>query len=538
MKQLQSLYFCGLYTITVYGIAICDDMTKTILTILDGWGNGMPYPGNAIQLANTPNFDRLFQLYAHCELATSGLDVGLPEGQMGNSEVGHMNIGAGRVVYQQLVLINGAFEDKSIYNNPVLNDAIAYAKSHQKKIHLMGLVSDGGVHASIEHLFGLCAMLKEKYNEPFFVHAFTDGRDTDPKGGVGYLQQLIDTLGTTGGKLASVVGRYYAMDRDKRWERVKLAYDLLVNGMGEVSHNCIETIGKRYVSNETDEFLKPICMHEHNQPVAKISEGDVVICFNFRTDRAREITQALTQENFYEQNMHALSLRYITLTEYDKTFKDIKVVFPDIDLQMTLGEVLSIHNKKQIRIAETEKYPHVTFFFSGGREEPFEGEQRYMAQSPKVATYDLMPEMSADQVCAFAIDALQKAEADFICVNFANPDMVGHTGVLEAEIRAIEKVDACLGLLAETALKQNYTMLVTADHGNGEYMINVEDNSPNTAHTTNKVPCILIEPKKQYQINSGRLADIAPTLLHMMKLPIPTQMTGKVLVREIELNAE
>lgn len=507
-------------------------MTKTILTILDGWGNGMPYAGNAIQLAHTPNFDRLYAAYPHCELATSGLDVGLPEGQMGNSEVGHMNIGAGRVVYQQLVLINQAFDNKSIYNNEVLNNAIEYAKTNHKNIHLMGLVSDGGVHASIEHLFGLCAMLKEKYNHTFYVHAFTDGRDTDPKGGVAYLKQLLDTLSTSGGKLASVVGRYYAMDRDKRWERVKLAYDLLVNGVGEPSEDCIATINNRYAQNETDEFLKPISIQENNKPVAKVSEGDVIICFNFRTDRAREITQALTQKDFHEHNMHALSLKYITLTEYDKTFKNIDVVFPDIDLQMTFGEVLSQHKKKQVRIAETEKYPHVTFFFNGGREQPFEGESRQMAPSPKVATYDLMPEMSADQVCAFALDALQKAEADFICVNFANPDMVGHTGVLEAEIQAIEKVDACLGLLAETALKHNYTMLVTADHGNGEYMINVEDNTPNTAHTTNKVPCILIEPKKQHQIKSGRLADIAPTLLHIMKLPIPVQMTGNILVKK------
>jgi 2,3-bisphosphoglycerate-independent phosphoglycerate mutase len=507
-------------------------MTKTILTILDGWGNGMPYAGNAIELANTPNFDKLYQTYPHCELATSGLDVGLPDGQMGNSEVGHMNIGAGRVVYQQLVLINQAFENKSIYNNEVLNHAIVYAKANNKSIHLMGLVSDGGVHSSIEHVFGLCSMLKEKYNKEFYVHAFTDGRDTDPKGGIEYVKQLLDTLSNTGGKLASVVGRYYAMDRDKRWDRIKLAYNLLVNGEGEISNSIVDTIAERYAHNETDEFLTPICIYENNQPVAKICEGDVVICFNFRTDRAREITQALTQQDFHEHNMHALSLHYVTLTEYDKTFKNVEVVFPDIDLQMTFGEVLSMQQKKQIRIAETEKYPHVTFFFNGGREEPFDGELRQMAPSPKVATYDLMPEMSADEVCAFAIDALHKSDADFICVNFANPDMVGHTGVLEAEIRAIEKVDACLGLLADAALKQNYTMLVTADHGNGEYMINVEDNSPNTAHTTNMVPCILIEPTKQHHIKNGRLADIAPTLLHLMQIPIPTQMTGNILVEK------
>lgn len=502
---------------------------KAILLILDGWGNGKPYRGNAIQLAKKPFFDSLVANYPSCELITSGEDVGLPAGQMGNSEVGHMNIGAGRVVYQQLVLINKAFRDGDVMNNQTLNDALNYAHTHNKNIHLMGLVSDGGVHSSIEHVFGLCELIRQKNNAPFYVHAFTDGRDTDPKGGKQYITDLMQVLNTTGGKLASVTGRYYAMDRDKRWERIKLAYDALVNAQGEHTTDIISAIQNRYDQHETDEFLKPIILTENNNPVARIEPGDVVISFNFRTDRGREITMALTQQDFHEFNMHKLDLHYVTLTEYDKTFNGVHVVFPEIELNNTMGEVLEREGKSQVRIAETEKYPHVTFFFSGGRETPFIGETRYMAPSPKVATYDLQPEMSAEQVCTFALNELNKAEADFICVNFANPDMVGHTGILTAEIKAIETVDACVSKIVPVALQQGYTLLITADHGNGEYMINEEDNSPNTAHTTNKVPCVLVEPHKQHTIQDGRLADIAPTLLTLMGIHPPHEMTGRVL---------
>lgn len=501
--------------------------SKAILLILDGWGNGKQYSGNAIAMANKPVFDSLVKTYPTSELKTSGEDVGLPDGQMGNSEVGHMNIGAGRVVYQQLVLINKAFREKTINTNPTLLNAIAYAKESGKKIHLIGLVSDGGVHSSIDHLKGLCHIMQEQQMEDFYIHAFTDGRDTDPKGGLGYLQDVMTTLTQTGGKLASVIGRYYAMDRDKRWERVKLAYDAMVNAEGEKSLDILNTLEQRYAANETDEFIKPIIgVNKDQTPLACIQEGDVVICFNFRTDRGREITQALTQEDFHEFNMHKLNLHYITLTDYDKTFQNVKVLFPDLELNMTLGEVLEKHNKKQVRIAETEKYPHVTFFFSGGRETPFSGETRHMAPSPKVATYDLMPEMSAEQVCTFTLDEISKAEADFICVNFANPDMVGHTGVVSAEIKAVEKVDSCVGRIVPAALEKGYSLLITADHGNGEYMINEEDGTPNTAHTTNNVPLILVQPQTTHSLNAGRLADLAPTILSLLNIPQPSEMNG------------
>ncbi|MES2558775.1 MAG: 2,3-bisphosphoglycerate-independent phosphoglycerate mutase [Bacteroidota bacterium] len=504
---------------------------KAILLILDGWGNGKQYKGNAIAMAQKPVFDSLIKQYPSSELKTSGEDVGLPEGQMGNSEVGHMNIGAGRVVYQQLVLINKAFRENTINNNPTLLNAIAYAKTHQKKVHFIGLVSDGGVHSSIQHLKGLCHIMQEQDMTDFYIHAFTDGRDTDPRGGVGYLQTVLATLKQTGGKLASVTGRYYAMDRDKRWERVKLAYDAMVNGVGEKSTDIVQTMELRYAANETDEFIKPIIGVDANQkPLATIQDGDVVICFNFRTDRGREITQALTQEDFHEFNMHKLDVQYITLTDYDKTFKNVQVVFPDLELNMTLGEVLEKHNKQQVRIAETEKYPHVTFFFSGGREEPFGGETRHMAPSPKVATYDLMPEMSAEQVCGFTLDEIAKAEADFICVNFANPDMVGHTGVVSAEIKAVETVDSCVGRIVPAALAKGYSLLITADHGNGEYMINEEDGSPNTAHTTNTVPLILVQPEVKHTIREGRLADLAPTILALLDVPQPAEMNGENLL--------
>ncbi|MES2781038.1 MAG: 2,3-bisphosphoglycerate-independent phosphoglycerate mutase [Bacteroidota bacterium] len=504
---------------------------KAILLILDGWGNGKQYNGNAIAMANKPVFDSLIKQYPISELKTSGEDVGLPDGQMGNSEVGHMNIGAGRVVYQQLVLINKAFREKTININPTLLNAIAYAKSNHKKIHLIGLVSDGGVHSSIDHLKGLCHIMQEQQMADFYIHAFTDGRDTDPKGGASYLQDVLDTLKQTGGKLASVTGRYYAMDRDKRWERVKLAYDAMVNAEGEKSSDIIQTLQHRYTANETDEFIKPIIgVDTNNVPLATIQEGDVVLCFNFRTDRGREITQVLTQEDFHEFNMHKLNVQYITLTEYDRTYKNVQVVFPDLELNMTLGEVLEKYNKKQARIAETEKYPHVTFFFSGGREIPFKGEIRHMAPSPKVATYDLMPEMSAEQVCGFTLDEIAKSEADFICVNFANPDMVGHTGVVSAEIKAVEKVDSCVGRIVPAALAKGYSLLITADHGNGEYMINEDDGTPNTAHTTNKVPLILVQPEVKHKLKEGRLADLAPTILALLNIPQPAEMNGENLL--------
>ncbi|MDP3929378.1 MAG: 2,3-bisphosphoglycerate-independent phosphoglycerate mutase [Bacteroidota bacterium] len=504
---------------------------RVILLILDGWGNGKPYQGNAINLANKPNFDKLIAQYPNSELHTCGEWVGLPDGQMGNSEVGHMNIGAGRVVYQQLVLINKAFEKGLVQANEALQNALSYAKENHKKIHLIGLVSDGGVHSSLDHLKGLCSFMQENSFENFYLHAFTDGRDTDPKGGYQYLKDVLAHLNETKGELASVTGRYFAMDRDKRWERVKLAYDAMVKASGEFSEDALASIQSRYAAGETDEFLKPIiCVGSNQKPIAQIEEGDVVINFNFRTDRGREITMALTQQDFPEQEMKALNLHYVTLTDYDKTFKNVSVVFPDIELNNTLGEVLAANHKKQVRIAETEKYPHVTFFFSGGQESPFPGETRHMAPSPKVATYDLQPEMSAEQVCSFTLEEIAKNEADFMCVNFANPDMVGHTGVVAAEIKAIEKVDECLGRIVDAALKNNYTLLVTADHGNGEYMVNEEDGSPNTAHTTNDVPLILIEPTPSHQIKSGKLADLAPSTLTLMGIPIPAEMTGETLV--------
>jgi 2,3-bisphosphoglycerate-independent phosphoglycerate mutase len=510
-------YFCGMDT-------------KAILVILDGWGKGKKYNGNAIEMAHKPNFDHLMATYSNAELKTSGEDVGLPDGQMGNSEVGHMNIGAGRVVYQQLVLINKAFESGDIFNNKLLLENIKYAQTHSKKIHLIGLVSDGGVHSSIEHLKGLCTLMHKQSFTDFYLHAFTDGRDTDPKGGVRYLNDVLQTMRSTGGRIASVTGRYYAMDRDKRWERVKVAYDALVNATGEHSPDIIFTLQDRYQRGETDEFIKPIiAVDETNKPIATIADGDVVICFNFRTDRGREITMALSQQDFHEQNMHKLNLKYTTLTDYDKTYSNIGVVFPDLDLTMTLGEVLELNNRTQTRIAETEKYPHVTFFFSGGREVPFKGEKRLMAPSPKVATYDLQPEMSAEEVCNFTLDAIEE-ENNFICVNFANPDMVGHTGVVAAEIKAVEKVDACLGRIVKAALAKNYALLITADHGNGEYMINEEDGTPNTAHTTNTVPVILVESKPEHAIKNGRLADLAPTILALLNIAQPDKMTGESLL--------
>lgn len=497
--------------------------------ILDGWGIATNKNVSAIDHARTPFINSLYPKYANSKLEASGLAVGLPAGQMGNSEVGHMNIGAGRVIYQDLVKVNKAITDKELDKNPVLLDAIQYAKSSNRNFHLIGLVSDGGVHSHIDHLKGICSIIHNNGVKNLFVHAFTDGRDTDPKGGIDYLRDLQAHLKQTSGKIASVVGRYFAMDRDKRWERVKLAYDVLVHGTGEAATDVLTAVQKSYDNNVTDEFIKPIVMVENGKPVATIQEGDVVLCFNFRTDRGREITQALTQQDFPEQNMKALNLYYITLTNYDDTFKNVKIIFDKDNLNNTLGEVLSRVGKKQIRIAETEKYPHVTFFFSGGREQEFDGETRILCPSPKVATYDLKPEMSANDLKDKLIPELDKRYADFICLNFANPDMVGHTGVFEAVVKACETVDYCAGKVTEAALRNGYTVIVIADHGNADFMIN-EDGTPNTAHSTSLVPCILVDDSFKGTIKNGKLGDLAPTILTLMGVPVPPEMTGEVLI--------
>jgi 2,3-bisphosphoglycerate-independent phosphoglycerate mutase len=502
---------------------------KVVLMILDGWGIAKNKSVSAIDKARTPFVNSLYGKYANSTLEASGLAVGLPDGQMGNSEVGHMNIGAGRVVYQDLVRVNKAIADKELDSNPVLIEAFDYAKKNNKNVHYIGLVSDGGVHSHIDHLKGLITIAHNKGVKNLFVHAFTDGRDTDPKGGLTYMKDLTDHLRKTSGKLASIIGRYYAMDRDKRWERVKLAYDLLVGGIGERSTDALASIQKSYDNNVTDEFIKPIVMTEGSQPVATIAEGDVVLCFNFRTDRGRQITQALTQQDFPEAGMKALSLHYVTLTNYDDSFRNVQVIFDKDNLEKTLGEVLADAGKKQIRIAETEKYPHVTFFFSGGREEAFKGESRILCPSPKVATYDLAPEMSAREIRDKIVVELDKKEVDFVCLNFANPDMVGHTGVFEAAVIACETVDSCAQTVTETALKNGYSVIIIADHGNADMMIN-DDGTPNTAHTTNLVPCILVDKDYKPELKKGKLGDLAPTILTLMGVAIPPQMTGNVLV--------
>lgn len=500
--------------------------------ILDGWGIATNKAVSAIDSAKTPFINSLYKKYPHSKLQASGLAVGLPEGQMGNSEVGHMNIGAGRVVYQDLVRVNKAIEEKELDKNPVLFDAFAYAKKNNKSVHFIGLVSDGGVHSHVEHLKGLITIAANNGIKDLFLHAFTDGRDTDPKGGLKYVKDVIDHMNRTTGKLASIIGRYYAMDRDKRWERVKLAYDLLVKGVGEKTTDPLQAIQQSYQNNVTDEFIKPVVVVDSKeQPVATIHEGDVVLCFNFRTDRGRQITQALTQQDFPEQGMKALSLDYITLTSYDDSFKGVKVIFEKDNLENTLGEIVSKAGKKQIRIAETEKYPHVTFFFSGGREEPFPGESRILCPSPKVATYDLAPEMSANDIKDKIIPELDKKSADFICLNFANPDMVGHTGVFEAAVKACETVDACNEKVTSAALRNGYSIIIIADHGNADMMVN-EDGTPNTAHTTNLVPCILVDDTYTGKLKDGKLGDLAPTILTLMGVPIPPQMTGNVLLEK------
>lgn len=497
---------------------------------MDGWGHGKVPTSDVIKHAKTPFVDSLYDKYPNAELITCGEAVGLPDGQMGNSEVGHLNIGAGRIVYQELQRINIAIREGELAKNETLAKAMQQAKTAGSTLHFIGLVSDGGVHSHIEHLKALCTIAQQSGVANVAVHAFTDGRDTDPKGGLGYIKDLNAHLDATGAKLASICGRYYAMDRDKRWERVKVAYDALTSGVGVHATNAIDAIQASYDKGVTDEFIHPIVMTDaEDNPLATIKENDVVVCFNFRTDRCREITEALTQQDFPEQDMKHLPLHYVTMTEYDKTFKGVDVIFNNDNLTNTLGEVLANHGKKQIRIAETEKYPHVTFFFSGGREQEFDGELRIMAASPKdVATYDLKPEMSAYEITEAILPQIKQETADFICLNFANADMVGHTGVWKAATKAVETVDDCVSQIVPVALENGYTIFLTADHGNSDFLVNA-DGSPNTAHTLNPVPLFVISNTYKGGVKNGKLGDIAPSILKIMELPIPKEMTGDIL---------
>ncbi len=502
---------------------------KVVLVILDGWGLGDGSKSDAIATANTPFVDSLFEKYPYSTLRTSGENVGLPDGQMGNSEVGHLNIGAGRVVYQDFAKINKEVREKLIDKNKTLIDTFQYVKQNNKALHLIGLVSDGGVHSHQLHLHHLCDMAKANGLENVFIHAFTDGRDTDPKSGLKFITSLQEHLKNSVGKIASIIGRYYAMDRDKRWERIQQAYNLLVKGEGTKTQNLIDAINHSYAENVTDEFIKPIVVTDaNNTPIATIKDGDAVICFNFRTDRCREITTALTQKDFPEQGMKKIKLHYVTMTNYDNTFKNVNVVYDKENLHNTLGELISKAGKTQIRIAETEKYPHVTFFFSGGQEAEFTGEKRLMIPSPKVATYDLKPEMSAIEVTDTIVKEIKTGLVDFVCLNYANADMVGHTGVYNAIIKAVETVDQCLQRVVEAGLENKYSFIIIADHGNADYVVNADD-TPNTAHTTNPVPCIIID-KDVNNVNPGRLSDIAPTVLKLMNMNSPTEMDGKSLV--------
>lgn len=502
---------------------------KVILMILDGWGKSPDPKVSAIENANTPFVDSLYQNYPHTTLLTDGMNVGLPEGQMGNSEVGHMNLGAGRIVYQDLAKINLAVSEDTLKKEPTLVEAFEYAKKENKAVHYLGLVSDGGVHSHINHLKGLIDASESFGLDNVYIHAFTDGRDVDPKSGKGFLEDLTAFCENTNANLASVIGRYYAMDRDKRWERVKKAYDLVVHGQGTKATNIGDAMQKSYDEGVTDEFIEPIVMcDEEGNTKSTIKPGDVVVFFNFRTDRGRELTEVLSQRDYPEFDMKKLPLYYVTMTNYDDTFQNIHVVYDKENIQDTLGEVLALAGKKQIRIAETEKYPHVTFFFNGGREVPFEGESRILCPSPKVATYDLKPEMSAFEVRDAIVPELEKGEADFVCLNFANPDMVGHTGVMEAAIKAVETVDTCAEAVITTGLEHGYSTLVIADHGNCDTMVN-PDGSPNTAHTTNPVPLIVVDPDIK-SVKAGVLGDIAPTILKMMGLKKPQAMTRESLI--------
>ena len=501
---------------------------RVLLMILDGWGIGNKSKSDVIFNANTPNMDALTKKYPNSQLLTSGRNVGLPDGVMGNSEVGHLNIGAGRVLYQDLVKINLACEDGSIAKNEAIVKAYSYAKKNNKAVHFIGLISDGGVHSMDTHLYKLCDVAREAGLEKVYIHAITDGRDTDPRSGLGYMTNLVNHLKNSCGKIATLIGRYYTMDRDKRWERVREGYDLYVHAKGTQATDVLQAMKDSYAADLTDEFIKPVVLTENGKPIATIQENDVVICFNYRTDRLREITVALTQKDMPDFGMKTMPLQYYTMTRYDDSFKNVNIIYDKDNVNNTLGELVSNQGLKQIRIAETEKYAHVTFFFSGGRETEYPGEKRLLVSSPKVATYDLKPEMSAIEVKDALLPELKKQETDLVVLNFANGDMVGHTGIYPAIIKAVETVDMCVGEVVKTARENNYDVVIIADHGNADYAVN-DDGSPNTAHSLNPVPCILVSDDYK-TIKNGILADVAPTILTVMGIPVPPEMTGKVLV--------
>ena len=498
---------------------------KAGLIILDGWGIGAKDDSDGVFLAKTPFFDNLINQYPNAHLTTFGKEVGLPDGQMGNSEVGHLNIGAGRIVYQDLLRINNAIEDGSFFKNPQLLKAIRTATNNKSAIHLMGLVSEGGVHSSLNHLLSLCSFLKENFSGRVYIHGFSDGRDCGPTTGIESFEKLHHHIHNSNIVLSSIIGRYYAMDRDQRWERIKKAYDLLIEGTGEIKEDYSTAFKESYSKEITDEFLEPVKIKDNN---GTILDNDLVVCFNFRTDRCRQITTALTQSNFSEHGMKIKPLHFYTMTNYDKTFKNIEVIYDKDNLSMTLGEVLSNNNKKQLRIAETEKYPHVTYFFSGGREQVFDGESRIVVSSPKVATYDLQPEMSAEKVASSTVDFLKEKRPDFLCLNFANPDMVGHTGVQNAIIKACETVDNCLKKVVNSLMELDYSVIIIADHGNADKLKN-KDGSPNTAHTLNMVPVIVLDQNVKV-VQNGKLADIAPSILKLMEIEKPKEMSGESII--------
>lgn len=503
---------------------------KALLIILDGWGINPDPQVSAIEAAHTPFFDRLMLEYPHATLTTFGEDVGLPEGQMGNSEVGHMNIGAGNVIYQELTRINKNIREGKLAENTTLLDSLSKITG---ALHLIGLVSDGGVHSHIDHLIALAKIARLNFKGKIYIHAFTDGRDVDPKSGIGFIQKLEHELKESDVQVASMIGRYYAMDRDKRWERIKSAYDLLVSGIGLPSRNFVDSLEEYYAEGITDEFIRPTFLaDEAGNPTCTIKPNDSVLFFNFRTDRPRQLVEVLTQVDHSEFGMHTLPIHMITMTKYDANFHNIPVLFPETDIRNTLGEYISSLGFSQLRVAETEKYPHVTYFFNGGREEPFPGETRLLIPSPKVATYDMQPEMSAVEVMQKTIASITTTEPDFICLNFANTDMVGHTGVFEAAVKAAETVDLCLSQLVPDALEDEYAILIIADHGNSDIMVN-PDGSPNTAHTKNPVPVIFVSSDADdFDLVNGRLADIAPTLLHAMHLNVPASMEGRILLQK------
>ncbi len=501
---------------------------KTALIILDGWGHGDKTKSDVIFNASTPFIDSLYKKHPNSKLLTDGENVGLPKGQMGNSEVGHLNLGAGRIVYQDLLRINKACLDGSIESMHALKEAFNYVKENNKKLHFIGLLSDGGVHSHQSHLYKLCELAHKNSIDKVFIHVFTDGRDCDPRSGINFIKQLEKKL--NGAIIASVCGRYYSMDRDKRWDRIKLAYDMMVKGVGKTTINIIDSIQSSYDNDITDEFIKPIIHTDVNgEPIATIENGDAVICFNFRTDRCREITTALTQHNMFDFGMQTLNIHYTTMTNYDDTFENVNVIYNNRNISNTLGDVLEQNNLRQLRIAETEKYPHVTFFFSGGREQEFDGERRIMIESPRVATYDLKPEMSAFEVTIRVTEELNNQTADFICLNFANPDMVGHTGAYEAIIKAVETTDICTKNVVDCALKNDYAVVIIADHGNAEFALNA-DHTPNTAHTNSPVPCFVLGTEYK-KLENGILADIAPTILKILGVDKPKEMTGKNLIK-------